>query len=618
MGKNNRHKKQLKSEKAKVKLKGANKFLPKGTNVTDASFKAKKILIREQLKEHEGDQILSRRKLNLKELLVRLQHYNPSVRQDAIRELKDILAEHAINDLNIQLNSLLKGIAALVLDKERPVRREALKALNLVLSPLSKEQISPFCDILVSYLTCAMTHLHQNIMEDSLLFLDLLIQHCSHYLANNSNKILLYFLDMISKLCTQAKPGRLLTTTINSKNTSMKWRLKVLHSLQQFLFCVIQHVKNSILNSSKSSCKELHVKDDNRYFPIYDQTHLQIWRLDLIKKEHILQNKKGSLNLPTLQKYIESLMPLIFDSWLEVCPSSQENKNSSLSLSVEAASLLKCITSIIQSIIEYIEILENDSRESDYISGWFKSKYNKSLQQNLMLNFPYEEQKSGFRPKKSKQEQPMPIVPIDCVEQNLNLAFIYFWFATPNNRKESINLDKKLNDCLFNFLIDTISNWSGNNASGISSLSKVLQILFLKASMTNYKDKTSVINLFESCVDVYSQETKKELHQNLFSILSDIALDHHLRYLHEEKAFETFLKSIPALFLKNKIHKVTIEKLNAIIARFKQHIQKELLDNYDAIIANSKTINVIGSENEENSRRMIQDLGHYLSGKIVK
>lgn len=44
-----RHKKFVKSEKAKTKLKGAK--LPKGLNVTKTEFKIKKIVIREQLKD---------------------------------------------------------------------------------------------------------------------------------------------------------------------------------------------------------------------------------------------------------------------------------------------------------------------------------------------------------------------------------------------------------------------------------------------------------------------------------------------------------------------------------------------------------------------------------------
>lgn len=44
-----RHKKFLKTEKTKTKLKGAK--LPKGLNVTKTEFKVRKIVIRDQLKE---------------------------------------------------------------------------------------------------------------------------------------------------------------------------------------------------------------------------------------------------------------------------------------------------------------------------------------------------------------------------------------------------------------------------------------------------------------------------------------------------------------------------------------------------------------------------------------
>lgn len=44
-----RHRKFLKSEKAKTKLKSAK--LPKGLNVTKTEFKVRKIVIRDQIKE---------------------------------------------------------------------------------------------------------------------------------------------------------------------------------------------------------------------------------------------------------------------------------------------------------------------------------------------------------------------------------------------------------------------------------------------------------------------------------------------------------------------------------------------------------------------------------------
>lgn len=67
MGKNHRHKKNLKADKGKVKLKQSKtKFLPKGLNETKATFKIKPIVLAEQLRERSSDLLLSRRKLNIK------------------------------------------------------------------------------------------------------------------------------------------------------------------------------------------------------------------------------------------------------------------------------------------------------------------------------------------------------------------------------------------------------------------------------------------------------------------------------------------------------------------------------------------------------------------------
>lgn len=67
MGRNNKHKKKLKAERSKVKLKNAKtKFLPKGENVTDASFKIKPIVLVQQLAEKTPNEFLSKRKLSVK------------------------------------------------------------------------------------------------------------------------------------------------------------------------------------------------------------------------------------------------------------------------------------------------------------------------------------------------------------------------------------------------------------------------------------------------------------------------------------------------------------------------------------------------------------------------
>lgn len=66
MAKGHKRSKHLKSEKAKIKLKSKTNRLPKNLNATNTSFKARKIVIREQLKHHDETEILSTRKLNIK------------------------------------------------------------------------------------------------------------------------------------------------------------------------------------------------------------------------------------------------------------------------------------------------------------------------------------------------------------------------------------------------------------------------------------------------------------------------------------------------------------------------------------------------------------------------
>ena len=64
MGKQGRHQKNIKKEKAKVKFK-VGKTLPKGRNITDTSFNVKKILIKEQLKSGSVEPV-TKRNLSLK------------------------------------------------------------------------------------------------------------------------------------------------------------------------------------------------------------------------------------------------------------------------------------------------------------------------------------------------------------------------------------------------------------------------------------------------------------------------------------------------------------------------------------------------------------------------
>lgn len=102
----------------------------------------------------------------------------------------------------------------------------------------------PYYDVLSSYLCCAMTHIDPRIQSDSLLFLDVLLKLTPSIVTNHYSKIMDNFLDMISKLRIESKPERSLTLNLNSKISTVKWRVNVLQKLQLMLQVLIDFMKN--------------------------------------------------------------------------------------------------------------------------------------------------------------------------------------------------------------------------------------------------------------------------------------------------------------------------------------------------------------------------------------
>lgn len=272
-----RHKKFVKSERAKTKLKGAK--LPKGLNVTKTDFKIKKIVIREQIRDTSviedgaiirtsnikvGKQSDVYYKLisivllfemwmnvivivyifdvNFQDLLSKLHHHNATNRNEGLRYLKELVTNHP-EEASKHLGAIIQGISQLCLDVEKDVRRECYRALNMVLASQTPAIVTPFFGTISSYLRCAMTHIHVQIQEDSLFMLDCLLLYMPSLVAVNSDSIFSSFLDMISKLRVESKPERTLTVNLDSKITSVRWRSKVLDRLLGILKAIVQDKK---------------------------------------------------------------------------------------------------------------------------------------------------------------------------------------------------------------------------------------------------------------------------------------------------------------------------------------------------------------------------------------
>lgn len=346
-----------------------------------------------------------------------------------MRGLKDILLRYSTKILGSQLHTLLQGISALSLDKERSVRRDAFKALSLILNPISNDQLEPFFDILMSYLSCAMTHIDPNIKEDSLLFLDVLTENSSSLLARNSQKILPNFLDMISKLQTESKVDRQLVTTLSSKQTSIKWRIDVLSRLSSILMSMM-NVKKSrkSFNNFNPNSRVISNTEGILHVPLYRTKYLAIGQLNFSKGQNLEIKVGKNSELEELKQFIRVLMTLMIESWLEVAPKQSRASQSDFVITSEASSLLDTVMKIMELLIEYVDMFESELGIRD-IGIWFNENFRNTFEKNIVENFPYSSTRSFTRQRKRQEDFTAVNENTKCLEQNLAICHVFIWLT---------------------------------------------------------------------------------------------------------------------------------------------------------------------------------------------
>ncbi|XP_050548114.1 testis-expressed protein 10-like, partial [Daktulosphaira vitifoliae] len=292
------HKKFLKKEKSKVKLKVSHQtLLPKGQNVTNTNFKVQKIVLKGQLKERGEHEILSKGNLNIKELLTRLNHHNMWQRQSALEGLNDLVAFYPPQTMAVHLSSFLEAASRLSLDCEADIRKLAVKLLSSILTAVNEDQVAPSFEIVTRYLACAMSHINSAVRETSLQVLEVLIEKCPKLTATQCQSVVLPgFLDLISSKLNDTG-SRKLTVQINEHTTTSVWRLKVLSSLRSLLSAVVQ---NSVgdLKSSITLNRTVNWKDSCRLrVPLYNQFSLKAAPLNL----NVTEMSQGNSSMNEIQ-----------------------------------------------------------------------------------------------------------------------------------------------------------------------------------------------------------------------------------------------------------------------------------------------------------------------------
>ncbi|RZF47262.1 hypothetical protein LSTR_LSTR004971 [Laodelphax striatellus] len=598
------HKRFMKKEKNKVKLKGQ-RLLPKGQNVTNTNFKVKKIVIKEQLKAADNSELLSKKKLNVKELVSRLTHHNVSMRREALLGLKQTAELCTAEAFVRYLPTMLESAASLVIDRDSDVRADSLKLLRAVLAKVSLEQITPLFSILSSFLVCAMTHIDISIREDSLKLLDIMLNECGPLVAARADELLPRFIDLISQ---NSGGVRTLSLHMGGKLTVGKWRAQVLYRLWKLLSSLQKKPNNA--NKSEAGCQVVQWNDDvHLYVPLYSDMKLQSCN-EMLNFDRKTGASKSSATTK-IQDYMEKLIPLLLDTFTEVAPLKSKDNNSKddidpHDISSEATILLQCIVDIILLLLDLLRDSNNASVD------WFSETYSTILKRRLIMKrYPYKCSQLRLKQVNKKQAKEVSALlkvvegtqQADglCLLQNLGLSRLIL--LTLKNDNDRISVVK--------YLISCLRNCSSLNEEHSRMLKSCLEAA---CATDSNKEVRSLLETVASLAEKY-KVPDRPFSRMLFDFLSDIALHYKYSYLHDSVAFKNWLSNLPELLTLPTVEAKTVKRITMIATRNSNSFVEGLDGFIESILDNVVPIKIISAHDElevEQCRREMINLLYWV------
>lgn len=635
MGGNSR--KFKKAEKNKIKLKGAK--LPKGTNITKTNFKVRKIVLPDQIKQRNLSDaaVLSNRSLTVKDCLSKLTHTNQTAKCDGLRGLREILSKLPIEITENHLSATIKAVTSLAVDLERDVRRDCYKTLGLLFAATGQENVAPFYDVLLSFLRCAMTHIQPRIQEDSLLLLDVYLQYLPELVLQNRDKIFPQFLDMISKLRNEAKPERTLTVTLNKQTTSTKWRTRVLMRLVGMLKILIDHKTDNTekkVEHDKSETMEI-AEDSNPFasklsenlsrpmkidnvFDMKSAAHYPLVRPYLYEPCSLpfLFRKTigvGKVVLTDqldegrkLKTYVQMLMPLLFESWLEVRPATDKGETTEHLLSSEAGTTLGLLLDIAIQLWELVLIYGRETNNPS-MTNWLREQYAESFNDHILRGFPYHQSSTSFNKNRVKGGTERSVIDEQCYHQNFNICYFYCCLNENFRSDRNKNYTK-----IVSYVERCIENWKFRSPEVSIHLLKVLRFILLETDCTTVNQNTR--GLLKTLLEVYIQAKLPQVTRNNILILfCDIIVQNdHLWREYGQDIFTLWLRMLPNLLRKPSIDLNVLRALLCLAKQKNSIFVQSLSENAEEIANNLSLIKVNGEEHDNEGKIMIVNLLYWI------
>ncbi|XP_037933530.1 testis-expressed protein 10 [Teleopsis dalmanni] len=601
------YKKNLRNEKTKVKFKRVK--LQKGLNKTRTDFQIRKITLRKQVNELwyvDGE-----RRINFKSVVAGLRNRSQHYRIDALRNIREAI----INDpfeIQKQLHIIIRSVSAISLDIDKQTRRESFKTLSVLLNSFSLEAMEPFFHIMSSYLCCGMSHIQPNIREDSLIMLDVILEHVPKLVIVNLEKIMQNFLEMISIVCRDDGPERTLSTHMGQKQNTIKWRYNVLQRLLKMLkTSVKQFRKENLTLKGLMPTKIVSYNRNKQQCYSMLRVHNTKHACD-VSSILMLSNNYSPITIPEhdiiYHKYVGNFMPLLLDTWSEVRSIETTSK---VILSHDAALTLKTVLEIIENLWTSIQIYENNL-ENTNLSNWFVQEYAELFTFTfLQSTFPFCEIVISEPNSKKKHRNSSETVEQFCLQQNLCIAHLLCLFYMGNTSKQ---VDKF--DICLKYIILVVSNLDNLSHEKSISIKNVLRAyLFQNGRKLLESNEYQLRKLLNVTIEAFINNKFSDKDGSLEYILTlfgNIVSTAELFRSYASESFENLLEYLPQHLLKENINETGLKTMTILGKQKNTTFIKSLTKLLIPVIKNIQHIKVVDAVNAFDGKQQIMNLFYWV------
>lgn len=359
-----KHIKKLRAEKSKIKLK--QKKLPKGTNITDASFTVKKIITLEQLKKPSENEPVTSWNQTLPTLFSHINHYNDKSRLNAVKGLKEILTTSPDSLRGPSLKKVVDNTLQLVCDIEQKVRKAAIDFLHMLFIIFDCGEIVPFYEKLYLHLCCGMKHKDVAIQKDSLQLLDIVMEYAPEIVQQNFKLKNFDLLNNLVRIMNTYKYGSLAEKFLRKGSDSeielaTISNLKRLYDLLSFEYKIEE---NKFVNQRE-------MKSTERITDYLESCHNSFLKenltLTVLKKKNDVQNKGIDREVSDFESHAALILPLLFQTWIEFSPNrTKDGFYLKSNLSENKRQILKYISFITNLLCDKAKDFKNEDMESRF------------------------------------------------------------------------------------------------------------------------------------------------------------------------------------------------------------------------------------------------------------